>query len=77
MVIHRIINNLVPVLRTIPRYLSGMAVFVAIWAVIVMALTILWYLFPVVQMETFVNSRWIVALIILTYLIVKKRISIN
>ena len=60
------------------RYvISTIAVFMALWAMITMCITALWYVIPIGSLELMHSIRWIISLIILWILIKKGNILIN
>ena len=57
--------------------ISSIAVFVAIWSVIVIIITVAWYIAPLCSEEFLLDFRWQVGLMIMIYLLGSRRLKIN
>jgi len=58
-------------------FISSIAVFTALWAMITMSITALWYIIPICSLELMHSVRWIISFIMLLYLIKNGNILIN
>ena len=57
--------------------ISSIAVFVAIWSVIVIIITVAWYMVPLCSEESLLGFRWQLGLIIMIYLLGSRHLKIN
>jgi len=57
--------------------ISSIAVFVAIWSVIVIIITVAWYMVPLCSEEFLLGFRWQVGLMIMIYLLGSRHLKIN
>lgn len=68
------VSNMIKLFR---KTVSNIAIFMAICAVIVCVLTILWWIFPIGSESLMKIARWILGAIITIVLICTKKVKIN
>ena len=57
--------------------ISSIAVFVAIWSVIVIIITVAWYMVPLCSEKILLDFRWQIGLIVIIYLLGSRHLKIN
>ena len=61
----------------IQNIISDAAVFVLLWALIVVGITVIWWIVPFCNREYFLVGRWIIGFCFLVFFILRGNIIIN
>lgn len=57
--------------------ISSVAVFVAIWAILAIIVTVVWWMLPIVSESFMLSARWVVGAVIMCWLLITRRLTIN